>query len=167
MTGAQLKKYMEWTADYYNTYKRGDLTVSFNPEIRMYNYDMFQGVNYEINISKEPGKRIENLTWPDGTPVKDSDVFVIAVNNYRANSHLLAPGEIYDENDMPVLLEMDVRGDIGGVRELIGDYIINVKGGVIEPKVDDNWKITGNNWNEELHAKAVQMLAAGQAAINN
>lgn len=26
-------------------------------------------------------------------------------------------------------LKIDVRGDIGGVRELIADYIINVKGG--------------------------------------
>ena len=114
MTGAQLKKYMEWSVNYYNTFKPGDLTISFNPEIRAYNYDMFAGVNYEVNIANEPGSRIENLTWPDGTPVKEDDEFDIAVNNYRANSQLLAPGEIYEPDDMPTLLEMDVRGEIGG-----------------------------------------------------
>ena len=59
MTGAQLKKYMEWTASYYNTWKPGDLTISFNPEIRAYQYDMFAGVNYDINVANEPGSRIE------------------------------------------------------------------------------------------------------------
>lgn len=115
MTGAQLKKYMEWTASYYNTWKPGDLTISFNPEIRAYQYDMFAGVNYDINVANEPGSRIGNLTWPDGKPVKDEDVCTIAVNNYRASSQLLSPGEVFDEGEeLPKLLEIDVRGDVGG-----------------------------------------------------
>ena len=165
MNGAQLKKYMEWSVDYYQTYKPGDLTIAFNPDVRAYNYDMFEGVNYEVNVANEPGSRIENLTWPDGTPVKDDDEFDIAVNNYRANSQLLAPGTIFEEGDTPTLLEMDVRGDIGGVRELIRDYIVNVKGGTIRPECNDNWKITGNDWDPELHQKAVEMLAAGELTI--
>lgn len=166
MTGAQLKTYMEWSANYYNTWKPGDLTISFNENMRSYLYDMFAGVNYEINIANEPGNRIENLTWPDGTEVKDDDVFVIAVNNYRATSQLLVAGEVFSEDeDLPVLLEMDVKGDIGGVRELIGIYIDEVKGGVIEPEVDNNWKITGNDWDEELHQKAVEMIANGEIEL--
>lgn len=62
MTGAQLKKYMEWSASYYNTYQPDDLTISFNEEIQAYNYDMFEGVNYEIDIANPPGSRIKNLT---------------------------------------------------------------------------------------------------------
>ena len=159
MTGAQLKKYMEWTASYYNTYKPEDLTVSFNEDMRAYNYDMFQGVNYEINIANEAGNRIENLTWPDGTPVADDDSFTIAVNNYRANSQLLTTGDVFQEGDeLPVLLEMDVKGDIGGVRELIGQYISEVKGGTITPETD-------NNWNKESHEKAVELLKSGALTI--
>ncbi len=165
MTGAQLKKYMEWSVSYYNTWKPGDLTVSFSPNIRAYNYDMFEGVNYEVNVSKEPGSRIENLTWPDGTPVKDDDEFDIAVNNYRATSQLLAPGVIYEEDDMPVLLEIDVHGEIGGVRELIRDYIVNVKGGVITPECNNNWRIVGNDWDEEMHQKAVELVRDGVLTI--
>ena len=167
MTGEQLKKYMEWSYNYYNTYEPGDLTISFNPDIRAYNFDMFAGVNYDVNIANEPGSRIENLTWPDGTPVKDDDEFDIAVNNYRANSQLLSPGEIYEEDDMPYLVEMDVRGDIGGVRELIRDYIINVKGGVITPEVDNNWEIIGNDWDEELHDKVADMVEDGELTIQS
>jgi 2',3'-cyclic-nucleotide 2'-phosphodiesterase/3'-nucleotidase len=165
MNGAQLKKYMEWSMNYYNQFQPGDLTISFNPDVRAYNYDMFAGVNYEVNVSKPAGSRIENLTWPDGTPVKDDDEFDIAVNNYRANSQLLAPGEIFEEGDLPTLLEMDVRGDIGGVRELIREYIVNVKGGTLTPECDNNWKITGNDWDPEQHQKAVELLAAGKLTI--
>lgn len=165
MNGAQLKKYMEWSAAYYNTWKSGDLTISFNPDIRAYSYDMFAGVNYEINIANEPGSRIENLTWPDGTPVADDDEFDIAVNNYRATSQLLAPGVLYEEGDMPTLVEIDVRGDIGGVRELIRDYIVNVKGGTITPECDGNWRITGYDWDGDLHRKVVELLAEGKLII--
>ena len=166
MTGAQLKKYMEWTASYYNTWKPGDLTISFNPEIRAYQYDMFAGVNYDINVANEPGSRIENLTWPDGTSVKDEDVFTIAVNNYRASSQLLSPGEVFDEGEeLPKLLEMDVHGDVGGVRELIGLYINEVKGGVITPVVDNNWKIVGNDWDASKHEEAVKLLKEGKLTI--
>lgn len=165
MTGAQLRKYMEWSMNYYNQYHDGDLTISFNPDVRAYNYDMFAGVNYEVDISKPAGERIVNLTWPDGTPVKDDESFIMAVNNYRCNSQLLADGTIFEAGQGPKLLESDVRGDVGGVRELIALYIQEVKGGTITPVCDNNWKIIGNNWDEALHQKAVEQLASGALSI--
>lgn len=169
LTGAQLRKWMEWTATYYNTYKDGDLTISFNPEMRGYNYDMFSGIKYEINLSKEPGQRIENLTKMDGTPVKDDDTFVVALNNYRASSQLMTYGDVFEEGDeLPILLEMDVRGELGGVRELIADYIANVKGGKLEaPALTGNWKITGCDWDAELHAKAAELVNSGALELKN
>ena len=166
MTGAQLKKYMEWSASYYNTYKDGDLTISYNPNIRAYNYDTFSGVNYEVNVSKEPGNRIEHLTYKNGKPIKATDKITIAVNNYRANSHLLTYGSVFKEGEaLPKLLDKDIHGEIGGVRELIGDYIKNVKKGVIKPEVSGNWKIVGNDWNKEFHQHVVQLVADGVIAV--
>ena len=63
MTGKQLKKYIEWSANYYNTYNPKDLTISFNENVRGFNYDMFSGVDYQIDISEKPGNRIKNLKW--------------------------------------------------------------------------------------------------------
>jgi len=166
MTGTQLKKYMEWSVSYYNTFKDGDLTISFNPDIRAYNYDMFSGVNYDVNIAKEPGQRIENLTRKDGTPINDNDKIIIAVNNYRASTHLLSYGSVYQRGEtLPKLLEIDVHGEIGGVRELIGDYIKNVKKGVITPEVSGNWKVIGNNWDEKLHQIVADLVAKGKIVI--
>ena len=166
MNGAQLRDYMEWSAAFYKTWQPGDLTIAFDPDTRYYLYDAFAGVNYEIDISQEPGNRIRNLTWPDGTPVADTDSFAIAVNNYRATTQLLIAADIFAPGEaMPQLLEMDVRGDLGGIRELLGEYIQTVKGGVIEPKVNNNWKILGNNWDAAKHSEAVARLRDGSLTL--
>lgn len=166
MNGAQLRDYMEWSAAFYKTWQPGDLTIAFDPDTRYYLYDAFAGVNYEIDISQEPGNRIRNLTWPDGTPVADTDSFAIAVNNYRATTQLLIAADIFTPGEaMPQLLEMDVRGDLGGIRELLGEYIQTVKGGVIQPHVDNNWKLVGNNWDPAKHQQAVEMLRAGTLTL--
>ena len=179
MTGNQLKKWMEWSYNYINTYQEGDLSISFNEEIRGYNYDMFSGVKYEVDISQPVGSRIQNLTLPDGTPIDMEAKYEVAVNNYRAYSQLLSYGEIYTEEDgLPELLEIDVRGDIGGVRELIGDYIMNVKGvpgedGLVDFTVEDvteenaNWKLTGFSWDEEKHAQVAELVKEGKLELKN
>ena len=166
MNGAQLRDYMEWSAAFFKTWQPGDLTIAFDPSTRYYLYDAFEGVNYDIDISQEPGNRIQNLTWPDGTPVADTDSFTIAVNNYRATTQLLIAADIFAPGDeLPQLLEMDVRGDVGGIRELLGEYIQTVKGGVIEPKVNGNWEIVGNDWDEAKHAEAVARLRDGSLTL--
>lgn len=171
MTGAQLKQYMEWSAGYYNQYQEGDLTISFNPESVGYNYDMFYGVNYKINIAMPAGQRIEDLTWPDGTAVRDEEVFLVAVNSYRATSHLCAYGSVFREGDtLPTIVEIDVRGEIGGVRELIADYIKNIKNGLVDAHEIGgltSWEIVGNDWDAQWHAKAVQLINEGKLAIIN
>ena len=166
MNGAQLRDYMEWSAAFFKTWQPGDLTIAFDPSTRYYLYDAFEGVNYEIDISQEPGNRILNLTWPDGTPVADTDVFTIAVNNYRATTQLLIAADIFAPGEpLPQMLEMDVRGDLGGIRELLGEYIQTVKGGVIEPNVNNNWKILGNNWDAAKHSEAVARLRDGSLTL--
>ena len=166
MNGAQLRDYMEWSAAFFKTWQPGDLTIAFDPSTRYYLYDAFEGVNYEIDISQEPGNRILNLTWPDGTPVAGTDVFTIAVNNYRATTQLLIAADIFAPGEpLPQMLEMDVRGDLGGIRELLGEYIQTVKGGVIEPKVNNNWKILGNNWDAAKHSEAVARLRDGSLTL--
>lgn len=166
MNGAQLRSFMEWSAGFFKTWVPGDLTVAFDPSTRYYLYDAFEGVNYEIDVSQEPGGRIRNLTWPDGSPVRDEEVFTVAVNNYRATTQLLIAADIFAPGEpLPKLLEIDVRGDLGGIRELLGEYIRTVKGGVIQPKVNNNWKMVGTNWDEAKRAQALKLLAEGKMPL--
>lgn len=105
---------------------------------------MFDCVCYEINLTRPVGERIRNLAWPGGKPVEEQDAFVLALNNYNANSHVLKPGEIYAKDELPELVEIDVRGDLEGIRELIRDYIIRVRGGILRPECDHNWRLVIN-----------------------
>ena len=73
--------------------------------------------------------------------MEETDSFLLTLNNYNAASQVLVPGEIYTEDDLPEMVEMDVRGNLGGIQELISEYIIQGKGGVLEPECNDNWKI--------------------------
>ena len=133
--------------NYYNTFKDGDLTISFNENMRSYLYDMFGGVKYQIDISEEPGSRIKNLTKMDGTPISDTDTLILAVNNYRANSQLLTYGSVFSEEKgdvLPKLLEKDVMAG-EAVRGMIGKWIVEKNNGVIQPELSNNWEIIGTN----------------------
>ncbi|ABR49731.1 5'-Nucleotidase domain protein [Alkaliphilus metalliredigens QYMF] len=149
VTGAELKNYMEWSASYYNTYKPGDITISFNPDIRGYNYDMFQGVDYKVDISQEPGDRIVDLTF-NGESVMDDDTFNLAINNYRYNG-LLDSGII--SNDAYFI------SDPKSLRSYIFDYISEME--TIDPEVDNNWEIIGADLSHRARQDAVNLINKG------
>ena len=48
-----------------------------------YNYDMAQGVEYEIDLTRLEGQRVTSLRYR-GAPLKDDQPLRIALNNYRA-----------------------------------------------------------------------------------
>ena len=161
ITGENLKKYMEWSASYYNTYKEGDITVSFNPEIRGYNYDMFSGVNYEIDITQPKGNRIENLTF-NGKSIENDKVYKLAVNNYRFGT-LISLGLVTLEDKY--FDSYKKYQDAGRVRDLIIKYVQEEKGGKLAPTVDNNWKLVGLNINSSYQDKVFEMVRNGELSI--
>ncbi|MFH8802918.1 bifunctional metallophosphatase/5'-nucleotidase [Streptomyces sp. NPDC017936] len=88
MTGAQMKAYLEFSANYY-VQTAPDAVVdpaaltnaNGTPD---YNYDVVGGLTYEIDIAKAAGSRVSNVRF-EGAPLADDRQFVFAVNNYRAN----------------------------------------------------------------------------------
>lgn len=163
VNGKQLKKYMEWSASYFNTFKTGDLTISFNEKIRLYNYDMFSGVKYDINISKAPGSRIENLTYSDGVSVKDEDTIYLTVNNYRANNTLLNNDSGLFKGEGVETIYDSTNEQPSQIRDFIGQYIAEKK--VITPEVDNNWKLTGYRWDTVKRDKAVKLINDGKLKL--
>jgi 2',3'-cyclic-nucleotide 2'-phosphodiesterase (5'-nucleotidase family) len=174
INGAQLKKYMEWSMGYYNTFKTGDLTISFDQNVRLYNYDMFANVKYEVNVSKEKGSRIENLTYMNGAPVLDNDVIYLTVNNYRGNTTLMNnqsglfkddafKAEVVFDSTVTPIEANGVKYD--QVRDIIGVYIKDVKGGIIKPETDNNWKLTGYTFDSSKRATAVRLINEGDLTL--
>src|SRR5699024_449326 len=153
VTGKELKDYMEWSASYYNTYKDGDVTISFDPNIRGYNYDMFQGVDYKVDISKPKGERIVDLKFK-GKPVQNNDTFKLAINNYRYGGLKdmgIISGEPYFESD-PISL-----------RSYIAQHI--EQKGTISPEVDNNWEIIGADLNHPLRDYIIEQVKVGNIEI--
>ncbi|WP_086695491.1 bifunctional metallophosphatase/5'-nucleotidase [Streptomyces recifensis] len=88
LTGAQVRAYLEFSAQYYVQTAPGapvDVDKLTNAADRPdYNYDYVSGLSYDIDIAQPAGSRIKNLTF-GGAPLDDAARFVFAVNNYRAN----------------------------------------------------------------------------------
>ncbi len=82
--GKMVRDALENSARYYNTCA-GDCSHGplINREVIGYNYDMAEGVDYEIDLTQPAGSRIRNLRW-HGEPLDDNQPLRIAVNNYRA-----------------------------------------------------------------------------------
>lgn len=162
MTGEELKTYMEWSADYFNTLKPGDITVSFNPERRTSKYstyDTFGGLNYIIDLTEEYGNRIKDIVYEEtGEPVKDDDVIKVGMNQYRLDQ-LLSEGEIFEGKSFePIWASTDEFGEDGTIRNMAMNYITDVKDGVITTVDNPYWEIRGYDEDSDEY-KAVKYLA--------
>lgn len=149
VTGAQLKQYMEWSANFYNQYTEGDVTISFDPGIRGYNYDMFQGVDYKVDISQPKGERIVDLMF-NGAPLEDDQVLKLAVNNYRFGG-LQGMGIV---TETPYF-----ESDPKSLRSYIADTIREA--GTIDPETDNNWEIIGADLDHPLRDHIIGEVNAG------
>lgn len=159
VTGAQLKKIMEVQAGaLYNTWRKGDVTISFDPNFRLYKYDMFAGINYDINISNPAGQRIENATY-QGRPLKDSQKLTLALNDYRWSS-LTADGLI---DKGAVVYNSKDNSSIPAVRDMIAEYVRHEK--TIYPQCDNNWKITGADLEDPQKEMIYDMVRNGTLKV--
>lgn len=163
ISGENLLKYMEWSTSYYNTYKDGDVTISFNPEVRGYNYDMFSGCTYDIDLSQEAGNRVKNV-MVNGLALDLEGTYKLAVNNYRFGT--LLGLELVTNDDM-YYQSVAVYPDIpdGRIRDMIIKYTNENKGGVLAPTVDNNWKIIGVDLEHEMKDEILQMVRDGEIII--
>lgn len=95
----------------------------------------------------------------------DYDVWVPGNHEFNYGMDILS--DVIGQHDC------DVKSSIGGIREMIIDYIVNVKGvkgpdGISEFTAEDiteenaDWKIVGFDWDAEKHTRAVDMVKEGK-----
>ena len=136
LTGAQLRDYLEYAAKYYHQVPAGTAvdtaTLTNANSFWDYMYDTAAGVSYDIDIAAAEGSRIKNLSY-NGSSVTDDQVFVVAVNNYRANG-----GSGY-----PHIASADIAySSTNEIRQLMIDYV--TAKGTLDPAdfAVTNWKLT-------------------------
>lgn len=136
MTGAQLRAYLEYSAEYF-VRTAADAPVDVERLTNAggrpdYNYDYVSGLAYDIDIAQPAGSRIRNLSF-GGAALDDAQQFVLAVNNYRANGggafpYVASARELWSESTE--------------IRTRIAEWV--TAKGVLDPKdfASVDWRLT-------------------------
>lgn len=119
ITGHQLKEAIEKAATYF-VIENGKVEVNNDfivPKRQHYNYDMFGGLTYEIDLNRDFYDRVVSIKR-DGQELDLDKYYTIVVNNYRATNTSIYPS--YENAE----LVKEVNVDVG---ELIINYFLNHK----------------------------------------
>lgn len=142
-TGKTVREALENSARFYKTCSAAcDQGPLINRDVIGFNYDMAQGVSYEIDLRKPEGQRIVNLRWK-GQPLRDDQPLRIAVNNYRAGGSagygmFRAAKVVWRSTDE--------------IREMMIRYFSEK--GSIPTDPDHNWRVVPDAAREELLREA-------------
>ncbi|GKW17255.1 2',3'-cyclic-nucleotide 2'-phosphodiesterase [Pectobacterium carotovorum subsp. carotovorum] len=147
VNGQQVQEWLECSAGQFkhiDPSKREPQSLLNWDGFRTYNFDVIDGVNYQIDVTQparydsecalinDKAHRIKALTF-NGKPIDPKATFLIATNNYRAYGEKFAgTGEKYvafaspDEN-----------------RSVLAAYISaeTQKSGEVKPQADNNWRL--------------------------
>ena len=130
LTGQQLKDALEHSAHYFREYEAGKKPSDLvDQRIPGYDFDMAEGVTYDLDISKPFAQRIQNLKFK-GQPVAPAQKLRVVTNNYRVNGG----GGYTMYKGAPVVYRSSAE-----VRELIIDWVEQHK--TIPTTATNNWKI--------------------------
>ncbi|WP_088011978.1 bifunctional 2',3'-cyclic-nucleotide 2'-phosphodiesterase/3'-nucleotidase [Gottfriedia acidiceleris] len=147
--GSTVKEWIEMSAGKFNQIdpNKSEEQALLNPSFPVYNFDVIDGVNYQIDVTK-PAKydingnlvngsssRVMNLTY-NGQPLDLNQDFIVVTNNYRAGGGGNFPGVKGSE------LVVDSADEN---RQILMDYISELK--TITPTADNNWSIAPINGN--------------------
>jgi 2',3'-cyclic-nucleotide 2'-phosphodiesterase (5'-nucleotidase family) len=148
ITGKQLRDYLEFSSRYYRTRASPSAPLETDPQIPGYNFDIVSGVDYVMDVSRAVGSRITRLEHK-GVPVRDTDSFTMALNNYRQTggggyAMLSSAPVVYDKQQEIRQLLIDEVKQRGVVRQ--ADYFT------------PNWRLVSDG-----AVDAATVLPAGRA----
>jgi 2',3'-cyclic-nucleotide 2'-phosphodiesterase/3'-nucleotidase len=144
-TGRMVREALENAARFFRSCpdeacSRGPL---MNRAIPGFNYDMAEGVDYEIDLRRPGGQRVVNLRWK-GRPLQPEQKLRLAVNNYRAGGS----GGYGMFRDAKVLWRSSED-----IRSLVISYYMARK--KLPAKADDNWRIVPEAARKILEAETL------------
>ena len=146
VSGEQVKEWLECSAGQFNQIDANSSKPQslINWDFRTYNFDMIDGVSYQIDITQPArydsecqlinadASRIKQLTW-QGKPVDPKATFLVATNNYRAYGGKFAgTGDQYVAFASPDENRSVVAAWISAESKARGE---------VNPQVNNNWRL--------------------------
>jgi 2',3'-cyclic-nucleotide 2'-phosphodiesterase/3'-nucleotidase len=131
ISGCDMRAALERSASYF-TLVNGEVSVSSeftNPKPQHYNYDMWEGIDYIMDISRPKGHRIVKLDY-HGRPVEPDEAYDVVMNSYRSGGG----GDYMMFRNRPVIKDIPVD-----VAEIMADTLAGQK--VIKARTNHNWKL--------------------------
>lgn len=133
LSGEDIRDALEWTALYFARSGESEPIVAdpsyLHPKPQHYNYDMWEGIEYSIHVSRPAGSRIEGLKYK-GQPLDPQGEYEVVMNHYRASGG----GNYRMFRGKPIVREVTVD-----MTEIIAEYL--TKAGVVHARANDNWKV--------------------------
>src|SRR3989440_5309597 len=132
LNGQQLKDALEHSAQYFREYELNKtLNELVDQRVPGYNFDVAEGVTYDLDLTKPFGQRIQNLKFK-GESLSPTRKLRVVTNNYRVNGG----GGFTMFKNSPVVYRSREE-----VRELVFDWVEKKKTGPTQ--ADNNWRIVG------------------------
>ncbi|MGG5317672.1 bifunctional metallophosphatase/5'-nucleotidase [Enterococcus sp. AZ072] len=131
VSGADLRAALEQTANYLAV-ENGKVVFNpafIKPKPQYYNYDMYEGINYTIDMKQPAGQRITHLTF-QGQPITPEQELEVVTNQYRA----IGGGNyaMFDAEKIVREIQVDMT-------ELIADYLKQHP--VIKAETNQNFQV--------------------------
>nr|WP_154325397.1 bifunctional 2',3'-cyclic-nucleotide 2'-phosphodiesterase/3'-nucleotidase [Pantoea sp. 201603H] len=150
VTGKEVKEWLECSAGQFNQIDKNSRKPQalINWDFRTYNFDVIDGVNYQIDVTQparydaecqlinDKASRITQLTF-NGKAIDGNATFLIATNNYRAYG-----GKFAGTGDKHIAFASPDEN-----RSVVAAYISAQTRtyGEVKPQVDNNWRLATIN----------------------
>lgn len=136
VSGADLKAAIEQSAEYFTLNNKGEIVISDDflyPKPKMYNYDMYEGIEYTIDVAEPVGNRVI-VFQKNGKNILPTDELEIVINQYRA----VGGGDYKMFDESKVIREINIP-----MTELIANYLQKFE--LVKAETNHNFKVINSN----------------------
>lgn len=137
LSGKDIKAALEQSATYFIRTKQGFIGVNptfLHPKPQHYLYDMWEGIDYMIDVSQPAGQRIIKLNY-NGNPIQENEQYAVVMSSYRAKGG----GGYRMFKGRRVVKQIQIE-----VSEWLANFISSEK--VIYATVNNNWGVIGGKY---------------------
>ena len=108
-----------------------------------FNFDSAAGIDYEVDVTKPNGQKVNILRFSDGRPFNEDEWYNVVMNSYRGNGggELLTKGAGIERDELPnrIVYKSELSQ-----RHYLTEYIRAA--GTVTPQPNNNWRFVPEEW---------------------